>query len=240
MKTTLLKISILFVVLIITTLTIVFTKDDLPVIRAHITDETSTLSRGEIKSIEQMLDDFERESSTQIVVLMISSLEGQSLEEYSYRVAEKNKIGKKGKNNGVFLLIAKEDHKIRIEVGYGLEGVLTDALSSQIIRNIIVPRFREGKYFDGIKNGIEAIVAVTKGEYSNEDSGDNRSFFSLAFVIFFIIFFLIFSRILSLGKRSTISPHGYHSNYPWWGGFGGGGFSGGGGSFGGGGASGSW
>ncbi len=235
-----------------------FSQQEIPTIRQRVNDETRTLSRNEIRTLEKTLYDFENKTSNQIVVLMVSSLEGQSLEEYSYRIAEKNKVGKKGRDNGVFLFIAKEDRKIRIEVGYGLEGVLTDALSSQIIRQVIVPRFREGDFFAGISDGIEAIMAATKGEFKGESKKDNVRKFSPFAIILMIIIFGVLRTILRGARRRSIGSNGIHSSFPWWwGGFGGGsgggfssgsfgggggfgGFSGGGGSFGGGGASGRW
>lgn len=235
-------------------------RDDsaIPTIRQRVNDETSTLSSSEIQGLEKSLYNFENETSNQIVVLMISALEGQSLEDYTYRVAEKNKLGKKGKDNGVLLFIAKEDRKIRIDVGYGLEGALTDAISSQIIRKVIAPYFREGDFYGGIKEGIEAIMLATKGEFKGESQRDHVKKFSPFAIILMIIIFGVFRSIFMGGRRRSVGASGVHSNFPWWwGGFGGGsgggfssgsfgggggfgGFSGGGGSFGGGGASGSW
>jgi len=235
-------------------------RDDgsIPVIRQRVTDATGTLSNDELRSLEQKLYDFEQQTSNQIVVLMIASLEGQSLEDISYRVAEKNKIGKKGRDNGVFLFIVKDDRKIRIDAGYGLEGVLTDALSSQIIRNVIAPKFSSEDFFSGISDGIEAIMLATKGEFKGDSKGDHVKKFSPFGIILMIIIFGVFRTIFMGGRRRSVGASVVRSNFPWWwGGFGGGsgggfssgsfgggggfgGFSGGGGSFGGGGASGSW
>ena len=104
-------------------------------ITRYVTDETNTLTQSQMNALLKKLEDFDKETSTQIVVYMIQSLNGESLEDYSHTIAEKNGIGRKGKDNGVLLFIVKGDRKLRIEVGYGLEGVLTDAFSSQIIRN---------------------------------------------------------------------------------------------------------
>jgi uncharacterized protein len=231
----------------------------LPEFHRRVNDLSGTLSVDETRDLETKLAQFEQETSNQIVILLVQSLEGQSLEDYSIRVAEKNKFGKKERNNGVLVVVAKDEHGIRIEVGYGLEGALTDALSSQIIRNIIGPKFRQGDYAGGLNDGVEAIIAVTKGEFKG-DGGKQRSgrrgFNPIAIFILFIILNFFF-RIFMTGRRHIVGSKGYSSNYPWWwggfggggsgGGFGGGGFggggggfSGGGGSFGGGGASGSW
>jgi uncharacterized protein len=233
-------------------------QNEIPTIHQRVTDQTSMLSSDEVRSLEQKLYEFEQQTSNQIVVLMITSLEGQSLEDISYRIAEKNKIGKKGKDNGVFLFIVKNDQKMRIDAGYGLEGVLTDALSSQIIRNVIGPRFRNGDFFGGISDGVEAIMLATKGEFKGESKSDHIKKFSPFGIILMIIIFGVFRTIFMGGRRRSVGASGVRSNFPWWwGGFGGGGgggfsggsfgggggfggFSGGGGSFGGGGASGSW
>ena len=227
----------------------------------YVTDETGTLSSSEVSSLSQKLQDFDKKTSTQIVVYMIGSLEGESLEDVSQRIAEKNKIGKKGKDNGVLLFISKSDKKIRIEVGYGLEGALTDALSSQIIRKEIAPSFRTNDFSGGINKGVDAIIAVTKGEYTadKKSSKDFNGvtclglpiFVIIVFVfIFFSIFISIIRRIFGFG-RGMYGGSNRWSNWGGGGGFfggggsgssfgGGGGFSGGGGSFGGGGASGGW
>lgn len=131
----------------------------------RVTDLANTLSRDEMASLDRQLAAFERGTTDQIAVLIIPSLEGDSLEDYSIRLAEKWKIGQKGRSNGVILLIVKNDRKLRIEVGYGLEGALPDALAGTIIRSEIAPRFRAGQFYQGIEAGIQAIMAATKGEY---------------------------------------------------------------------------
>ncbi len=224
----------------------------------YVTDETGTLTSSEINSLSQKLREFDKQTSTQIVVYMISSLGGESLEDVSHTIAEKNKIGRKGKDNGVLLFIAKNDRKMRIEVGYGLEGVLTDAISSQIIRNEIAPSFKKNNFYEGINKGIDAIISVTKGEYTADKNSDDFTaisclgipiFVLMIFgIIFFSIFISIIRNIFGLGRK--VYSGGSKSGWSNWGGggffggggssFGGGGFSGGGGSFGGGGASGSW
>lgn len=219
----------------------------LPEIHRRVTDLTGTLSDGERRQLESILEHFEQATSNQIAVLMISSLGEESLEDYSLRVAEKNGFGKKGRNNGILLLIAKEDRKIRIEVGYGLEGALPDATSDQIIRHEIVPKFRQGDFFEGISAGLNSVIAATRGEYQGEGRPREKPF-NLFPLVLIILMFGVFGRMF-FGRRHYIGRRGYSSSWPWFGGFGGGGsgggfggggFSGGGGSFGGGGASGSW
>ena len=230
-------------------------------ITQYVVDETNTLSSSEINSLVKKLRDFDKQSSTQIVVYMINSLGDETLEDVSQRIAEKNKIGKKGKDNGALLFIAKGDRKLRIEAGYGLEGSLTDAVSSQIIRKEITPSFKAGNFYEGINKGVDAIIAVTRSEYTADKKSNNGLtglsclgipiFILIVFgFIFFSIFMSIIRRIFGFGKGMYSGRGG--SGWSNWGGggfFGGGGsssgsgfsgFSGGGGSFGGGGASGSW
>jgi uncharacterized protein len=115
------------------------------------------------QALEERLARFEAETGHQIAVLTIPSLKGDSLEDFSIRVAESWKIGKKGFDNGVILLIARDDRRLRIEVGYGLEGVMPSALASQIIREVITPPFRSGDYVGGIEDGVDAIMKVARG-----------------------------------------------------------------------------
>ncbi len=224
-------------------------------VRSYVTDKTSTLTSSQLKSLESKLSAFEKETSNQLVVWMESSLDGNSVEDRSYELAEQNGIGQKGKNNGVLLYIAKEDRKLRIEVGYGLEGALTDALSSQIIRKEITPLFKKGNFYDGINLGVDAIIKATKGEYTaDKESKDNNSGSGIccipfpALIFFFIFFFIfvmpIFSKIFGWNKSNKSSSNwwftGGGGSGSGWSSGSSGGFSGGGGSFGGGGSSGSW
>lgn len=227
--------------------------------KQYVVDETATLTPPQLSGLIKKLQNEDKTTSNQIVVYIIPSLDGESLEDVSMRLAEKNKIGKKDKNNGVLMLIVKNDRKIRIEVGYGLEGALTDATSSSIIRNVITPEFKKGNYYEGIDKGVDAIIAAVKGEYTaDKDSNgtDATCCFGVPIFVFIIFGFIFFFIFISFIK--SIFGRGIHSRKggDWgsggsWGGFGGGssssswggssgGFSGGGGSFGGGGASGSW
>jgi len=136
--------------------------------RVH--DDAQALKQETIEKLEKQLEVYEDSTSNQIAVLIISSLEGESIEEYSIRVAEKWKLGQKDKDNGVLLLVAVDDHKMRIEVGSGLEGVLTDALSSRIIRNEMAPNFRRADFDAGVTAGVDGIIAAIGGEYTANDS----------------------------------------------------------------------
>jgi len=226
--------------------TIVSAQPKVPDLKNWATDLTSTLTSQQLNTLDYRLKTFQDSTSDQIVMLMIPTLNDYPLEDYSYDVAHQNKIGTKENDNGILLLIVKNDRKIRIEVGYGLEGALPDALSSSIIRNVIIPYFRKDQYYDGITAGIDAIISAVKGEYHIEQKPEsNDKGIPNLFPFFIIIFFVI--RFLFRGGRRRgggfiFFPGGFGGGSSG-GSFGGGsfgGFSGGGGSFGGGGASGSW
>jgi uncharacterized protein len=228
-------------------------------IKTYVTDEAGVLSSSEISSLETKLSGFEKETSNQVVVYIVRSLNGESLEETSYEIAQKNGIGQKGKDNGVLLFIAIDDRKLRIEVGYGLEGALPDALSGQIIRKEITPYFKQGKYYAGVNAGVDAIIKATKGEYTQDKETEKSKktvgigicglpILVIVIFIFFGFFFIIsiIRRIFGWTGRSGRSgwwnSGGWGSGSGWSSGSGSGfsGFSGGGGSFGGGGSSGRW
>lgn len=227
---------------------------EIPILNRYVTDKTNTLTSTQLNDLEYRLKTYEDTTSNQIVILIISSLKGEDLFDFSHRVAEKNKIGQRGKDNGILILIVKDERKIRIEVGYGLEGVVPDAVASSIIRNIIAPYFKTGNYYEGLLKGIETLQDAIAGTYQAEYA--NKKFDGLYTALILIVFLLVFFSILSGIKGTSRGGWIYHSggwySYPGrgrtWGGFGGfggggfsgGGFRGGGGSFGGGGASGSW
>ncbi len=217
----------------------------------YVTDNTGTLSPGESTLLDSRLRAFEDSTSNQIVVLVIPTLGDAPIEEFTLKVAEENHIGQHGKSNGVLLFVAKDDRRIRIEVGYGLEGALPDALSGQIIRREIGPKFREGDFYGGISAGVDAIMLATKGEYKAEGKSDKRAsrLNVLPFIIIVVILFLIIRNMSGRrhGFLGVFGPSLFWGGPFSGGGSGGGGggggfggFSGGGGSFGGGGASGGW
>ncbi len=138
--------------------------------RVH--DDAHVLKPETIEALEAQLKAYEDSTSNQIAILTISSLDGETIEEYSLRVAEKWKLGQEDKDNGVLLLIAVDDHKMRIEVGHGLEGVLTDALSNRIIRNEMAPAFRRADFDEGVTAAITAITKAIGGEYTANDSSE--------------------------------------------------------------------
>lgn len=215
--------------------------------------------------LEQRLRDFEKTSSNQLLVVVADRIpEGYaSLEEYTNRTAEAWRVGDKSRDNGAVLFVFVGDRKVRIEVGYGLEGALPDALAGRIINDEITPRFRAGQYGEGLSAGVEAIISATKGEYQPRSRTSSRGRTALIIVVVILFFFVgvllpvlneiqdirgsrtYSGRGSSRGRRGWGSSGGWSSGGGWSGGGGsswggGGGFSGGGGSFGGGGASGSW
>jgi uncharacterized protein len=225
-----------------------FSQPEIPKLKMWATDLSGTLRQSELRELNNRLKAYQDSTSNQLLVLMISSLEDYPIEMLAEETATKNKIGSQKNDNGILLLIAKDDKELRIEVGYGLEGAVPDAIASSIIRNVIRPRFRDNDYYLGINDGINAIIKAIGGEYKAEDAADDDGGFP--FIILIIIIIVVFSLmrggpfipggVYRTGTRSG----GWTSGSASWGGSsgwsGGGGFSGGGGSFGGGGASGSW
>jgi len=211
----------------------------------YVTDRAGILGSDAGSRLETVLREFDLRTSAQVAVAAFPSLDGGNIEDVSMRIAEKWKPGRKDKDNGVLLVIFKNDRQVRIEVGYGLEGVLTDALAGQIIRDEIIPKFRQGDYAGGISDGVQAIMSAVRGEYqakaSNQDERDPATVFIALFFILLLPYLLF-----GIGKRGRRGSGGRYGGFPsgryhGGGGFGRGGFGGfGGGSFGGGGASGKW
>ncbi len=223
---------------------------DVPPLKGRVNDYTGMLSSYTTQQLESILRDLEQTDSTQLVVLIIPSLEGEVLEEFSLKVAEQWKIGQKDFDNGAVLLIAKKERDIRIEVGYGLEGSLTDLMAGRIIRNVIVPQFRAGNFDQGVLDGVQAMIGVVRGEYQAPEKIPSRSGPKVKGTNPFFVGFIAFVFIISiLGRLRRFFGQGHSrqsdSRARWFGGssgggFSSGGFSGGGGGFGGGGASGGW
>ncbi len=138
---------------------------EVPPYQGYVTDLAGMLAPATRQRIEQTLLAFEESDSTQVAVLTIPTLAGDSLEEFAIRTVEAWKVGQKGKDNGVLLLVSKEERKIRIEVGRGLEGVLTDILAGRIVDRIITPRFKAGHFDEGFEAGVGAIIAASRGEF---------------------------------------------------------------------------
>ncbi|MGB6754259.1 MAG: TPM domain-containing protein [Xanthobacteraceae bacterium] len=239
---------------------------DFPPLTGRVVDQANIMTPESRSELETKLKDLEDKSGIQLVVATVKSLQGGDIETYANELFRTWKLGQAQKNNGVLLLIAPNEHKVRIEVGYGLEGALPDALSSVIISSAIVPRFKAGDFSGGISRGVDGIISVLSGDTSDWQrkvdvrQDDPESDFDKLFPILFflLIFFVCWYLIRNAGGGGPSSggtarragplfiPYGGSS---WGGGFGGGGFGGGGfgggfggggGSSGGGGASGGW
>jgi uncharacterized protein len=221
----------------------------------YFSDNAGIVNPEVTRYLNQQLDQFERETSNQLVVAIYRKLpEGAELNDYVFRTFQSWAIGQKGKDNGVLMMAFIDDRKIRIEVGYGLEGALPDSVAASIIREVIAPHFKSGAYGSGLEEGVDAIISATKGEYhgtghtvddSRSSTGPGHTQWALILLIIaLVIWFHLGDTMIQRGGRtvvwgilSAISSGSSSSSSS---GGGGGGFSGGGGSSGGGGASGSW
>jgi len=190
------------IALLVLALSPLATAQDIPQLRQHVTDTTGTLSAADIAGIEAKLVALEKRKGSQVTVLVIPSTGGQALENYSLAVVEKNKLGRKGIDDGLLLLVAKEDRKARIEVGYGLEGVVTDAISSRVIREYLAPKFRNNDYAGGINDAVDAITKLVDGEplpppmaAESGRQGDGSPVMFAAFIGLFIGLFASGTRI---------------------------------------------
>jgi uncharacterized protein len=222
-----------------------------PSLTGRVVDEVGLLSRAAAARITAQLETHEKATSNQVVVAIVKSLQGYEIEDYGVGLARAWGIGQQGRNNGVVLIVAPNERRLRIEVGYGLEGNLTDAISSDIIRNRITPAFRDGRFEAGIQEGVNGIIAAIDGAYQPMAQPEASPIVPILMFLAFV--FLI--AILHAHRRRQGLWYGPYWGGPWGGstgGFGGGrgssggfggsggGFRGGGGSFGGGGASGRW
>src|SRR6185369_16867876 len=138
---------------------------DVPQLAGRINDYARVLSPEAATRLERKLAAFEQEQSTQVVVLTVPSLQGEDIDQFAIRVADQWRIGQKGKDNGVILILAQAEHKVRIEVGMGLQGVLPDITAGRIIRDVMRPYLKSGNFDRGVEAGIEAVMAATKGEF---------------------------------------------------------------------------
>ncbi|WP_394974876.1 TPM domain-containing protein [uncultured Croceitalea sp.] len=242
-----------------------FTIPEKPIKQTSVYDYVNLLSASQKSKLEQKLIRYADSTSTQIVIAIISSTEGENINFLGAQWGEKWGIGQENKDNGVLVLLAKDDRRIAINTGYGVEGLLTDAMSKRIIESIIIPEFKVGNYYNGLNKGADAIFKVLTGAFQENRSFSNNQGFSfeslLPFIIFLVIFFILIGRkgrggkgnnrgggrrgiggdLLDIIILSNMGRGGYRSGSSG-GGFGSGGFRGGfgGGGFGGGGASGGW
>lgn len=248
--------------------TVVFAQDKLPEIpkkQTSVYDQAEMMRGSEVKILEEKLIKYYDTTSTQIVVLTIKSLQGREIAMYATDLAHKWGIGGKEKDNGVLILASKDDRKITIRTGYGVEHLLTDALSRRIIENIITPEFKKGNFYAGFDKATSVIIQIMQGEYQGDPKTENQGEgipLGLIVFIFFILMMILSRRRRGGGNNkgnkssgfslldaiilSNMGRGGYRGSGSFGsgssGGFGSGGFGGGfgGGGFGGGGASGGW
>ena len=213
-----------------------------PALKGRVNDYGNMISQGTRSYLEKKLKDFEISDSTQVVILTVEALGREDfIEDFTIKVAEKWKIGYKGKDNGVIFFVSKKNKKIRIEVGRGLEVALTDLMAGRIVDNVISPQFKAGNFDEGFTLGIEAIIQACRGEFKNDQTDASNSTEDIILTIILIIILILF--VVSPTARGIILYIIFTAALGGGGGGGssrGGGFSGGGGSFGGGGASGRW
>ncbi|WP_112377462.1 TPM domain-containing protein [Flagellimonas maritima] len=234
--------------------------------QTSVYDYVNLLSGSQSMSLEQKLIRYSDSTSTQIVVAIISSTEGEDINFLGAQWGQKWGIGQADEDNGILVLLAKDDRKIAINTGYGVEGSLTDFMSKRIIESVIIPEFKNGDYFDGLNKGADAIFQVLNGEFKEDRTFGESDGFSLKTILPFLIFIVILIFLSRKGRNNRGGPGGKNTGLDLWdiiilsnmgrggyrgssgGGFGGGGFGSGGGfgggfgggGFGGGGASGGW
>jgi len=235
-----------------------------PALTGHVTDQAGMLTPDQLQRLEAVLTDYESKTGSQIAILLVKSTEPEQIEQYSIRVADAWKLGRKGVDDGVLLLVAKDNpsalRRLRIEAGRGVQGVLTDAQSKRILQDVIAPHFRQNQFYDGLVAGVGAIATLLNAEQfpaapqqrraQQQDDGGGMLVPLLLFGVFVLA-------SIFRPRRSRLSRGGWGSGAAGFilgtalsnlgrggggggGGFGGGGFSGGGGGFDGGGASGDW
>ena len=174
-----------------------------------VNDFAGMLTTEQKQTLETKIGDFEKETTNELSVVTVSDLGGDTIENFAEKLFKDWRIGKNKKDNGVLLLISRDDRQMRIEVGYGLEGALTDAQSFWIIQNVLKPAFQKGDYYGGINGGVEGIILITKGEFKPDTNSTGKSGFNANSVFFLLwvlwIFFVWMGSILARSKS-------------WWGG----------------------
>ncbi len=231
-----------------------------------VTDLGDFLTTSEERILSRRLSGYADSTSTQIVIVTLSGLDGYVAADYAVELGRSWRVGQSGQNNGLVILLTKAEHEVFIATGYGLEGSVTDALASEVVRNVMIPRFRQGEFFQGLSEAVDVLVLASIGEFTaddiprrKDDGGGTIPYMNIIFVIAFILYSMFSnSRRGSGGGRGGRRSSGILPILLWsalgsgqrgggfggggfgGGGFGGGGFGGGGGSFGGGGAGGGW
>ncbi|SDJ56959.1 TPM domain-containing protein [Microbulbifer yueqingensis] len=224
---------------------------EFPTLSGRVVDRANLLKQETEYRLTELMQQHEKETSNQLVVVTVPDLQGLTIEEYGYQLGRHWKLGRKNKDNGALLIVAPDERQVRIEVGYGLEGALTDAQAANIIHTKILPKFRTGDFGGGVTAGVESMIAAIKNEYvaePTETGNDRRLAWLVGFLLLLVMLQFFGAAFLGVPGNSGRFRRGRYGGYYGTGGFGGGfgggspggGFGGGGGSFGGGGASGGW
>jgi uncharacterized protein len=194
-----------------------FGAQTLPSVTSRVTDVTGTLTSAQRAALEERLATFEAKKGSQIAVVLVQTTDPETIEEYSFRLAEQVKLGRKKVDDGALLVVAIKDHKLRIEVGYGLEGVIPDAVAKRIIADDIVPHLKRGDYVGGIDAGVTRMISLIEGEPlpaarapagSASDDGNYEGFIAVAFMLIFIVGGIvraIFGRVFGSGVLGTLA-----------------------------------
>ena len=234
---------------------------DVPALRAHVNDYAQLMPADRAAALEARLSAYEARTKHQFALLTVASLGGQDIEGFSIQVAEQWKLGSKARDDGLILVVARDERKMRIEVGYGLEGVIPDAIAARVVRDVLTPAFRGGDFAGGIDSAFGALMHAAGGDLPGDapvakPARKPNPMSLLGPILFPLFLFFMLRRISGRGGMGAMGGYllgsalggghrgfgggGFSSGGFGGGGFGGGGFSGGGGGFGGGGSSGSW
>jgi uncharacterized protein len=223
---------------------------DVPPLRGRVNDYAGLLDRRQVAALESKLGRYEQATGHQYALLVVPSLEGEAIEPFAVRAFEQWKLGDARRDDGLLMVVALRDRRVRIEVGYGLEGAIPDAIASRVIREVIVPAFRAEDYAGGVARAFDVLMAAGRGEAlgpARSQPAERERHAGFAPVVVFWVLLVLFS-FLGRGRRRGMwmigGPGGFFmgggGHHGGGGGFGGGGFGGGGGGSGGGGASGDW
>ncbi|MDD5549492.1 MAG: TPM domain-containing protein [Sulfurovaceae bacterium] len=173
---------------------------------SRVVDDAGLFDENQKINLDKKLANHETNTSNQIVVVTVKSLDGYDISDYGYQLGRYWGIGQKDKNNGILLIVAPNERKVRIEVGYGLEGILPDATSKTIIQNDILPSFKKGDYYNGVNNGVDKIMATIKGEYKPTKSTNQNTSIGFLLPILFIVIIFINVMPKSEDKKKRLIP----------------------------------
>lgn len=185
-----------------------FAEPKFPELTGRVVDEAGLLTKAQEQSLADMSGTIERDSTVQVVVVTLKSLDGYDIAEYGYQLARYWKVGQRDEDNGILIMIAPHEHKVRIEIGYGLEGFITDAQAYEMVQSQMLPRFKQKDVYGGIKNTIDAIKKVLSHEYKNDNGGVKEGNKFLTNIFYYAVFFAIalFFMLIEYGKSKIRNP----------------------------------